>query len=98
MVGNVIRQLKAETPKELFFKKAPVAVLINIFEKSPTYVSQIAKETNVTFAHLNDIVTIFEKYGLVEKGKLRGRTRYVTITEQGKDVAASAMAIMSSKK
>lgn len=89
---------KSRNAERTFFKKAPVAVLVNIFEKSPTYVSQIGKDTNITFAHLNDIVKIFKKYGLVEIGKKTGRTRYVTITEQGKDVAASAMAIMSSKK
>lgn len=93
----MIRQLKAETPKELFFKKAPAAVLINIFEKSPTYASQIGNDTNITFAHLNDIVKILEKYGLIAISKKTGRMKYISITEQGKDIAASIMAIISFK-
>ena len=98
MVGNVIRQLKAETPKELFFKKAPVAILINIFEKSPTFSLQIWRETNVDTPAINKIIKIFKKYDLITISKKTGRTKYISITEQGKDLAGSVMAIIGSKK
>ena len=94
----MIRQLKAETVKELCLKKAPVEVLMNLYEKSQTYLSQMWKDTNVSYAHLDKILKIFEENGLLKKGKLKGRTRYLEITEKGKGVAEALMPIISLKK
>ena len=89
---------KAKKIKELFIRKKPSMILLNIFEKSPTFASQISKDTNTTFLHSERIIAEFEKYGIITISKKTGRTKYITITEQGKDLAGSLMAIIGFKK
>lgn len=88
---------KVKTLKQLFLKEKPLRILLNIFENSQTYASQIANDTNTTYAHSEKVIAEFKKYGLITIKK-KGRTKYISITEQGKNVAGDVMSIIAFKK
>ena len=73
-------------PEELFLRKKPVRLLLNIKLGSQKYVSVLAKETDCTYSHTVKLLDIFHEIGLVEFDK-SGRIKYVKLTQDGTDLA-----------
>lgn len=77
----IIMMLKSEF-EELFLRKKPVRLLLNIKIGNTKYVSVLAKETDCTYSHTVKLLDIFMERGLVEFEK-QGRIKYVKLTEDG---------------
>lgn len=82
----IIMMLKAEF-EELFLRKKPVRLLLNIKVGGTKYVSVLAKETDCTYSHTVKLLDIFMERGLVEFEK-QGRIKYVKLTEDGVSLAS----------
>lgn len=72
--------------EELFLRKKPVRLLLNIKLGSTKYVSVLAKETDCTYSHTVKLLDIFMERGLVQFEK-QGRIKYVKLTEDGLGLA-----------
>lgn len=77
--------MKAEF-EDLFLRKKPVRLLLNIKLGGAKYVSVLAKETDCTYSHTVKLLDIFMERGLVEFEK-QGRIKYVKLTEDGVGLA-----------
>jgi DNA-binding MarR family transcriptional regulator len=71
---------------ELFLRKKPVRLILNIKLGNTKYVSVLAKETDCTYSHTVKLLDIFMERGLVEFEK-QGRIKYVKLTEDGMGLA-----------
>ena len=70
----------------LFFVK-PKTLLIELSKNGfVCYSSKLARKSNITYSHSIKILKIFEEMGLVKSLK-DGRTRPITITLKGKQIA-----------
>lgn len=72
--------------EELFLRKKPVRLLLNIKIGSNKYISVLAKETDCTYSHTVKLLELFKDLGLVEFDK-QGRIKYVKLTQEGIDIA-----------
>ena len=72
--------------EELFLRKKPVKLLLNIKNRSATYISVLAKETDCTYSHTVKLLEIFKELGLLEFSK-EGRIKYVKLTQDGQELA-----------
>lgn len=72
--------------EELFLRKKPVRLIMNIKMGGQKYVSVLAKETDCTYSHTVKLLDTFEKLGIVEFTK-EGRIKYVKLTVDGTDLA-----------
>ncbi len=72
--------------EELFLRKKPVRLLLNIKLGSNKYISVLAKETDCTYSHTVKLLELFKDLGLVEFDK-QGRIKYVKLTQEGTDIA-----------
>ncbi|MFH0832144.1 MAG: hypothetical protein V1900_00260 [Candidatus Aenigmatarchaeota archaeon] len=72
--------------EELFLRRKPVRLLLNIKNKGDAYVSILAKETDCTYSHTVKLLDIFMTLGLVEFEK-EGRIKFVKLTQDGLDLA-----------
>ena len=72
--------------EELFLRKKPVRLLLNITLGGTKYVSVLAKETDCTYSHTVKLLELFEQLGLVAFEK-SGRIKYVKLTADGTDLA-----------
>ncbi len=68
--------------EELFLRKKPVRLLLNIKTGGQKYVSVLAKETDCTYSHTVKLLELFKNTGLVEFVK-SGRIKYVKLTQEG---------------
>ena len=71
---------------ELLLRTKPAKLLISLNTESTKYVTVLAKEIDCTYSHVVKLLNIFVKLGLV-KYKKEGRVKYVTLTEDGKEIA-----------
>ena len=72
--------------EELFLRKKPVRLLLNIKTGSQKYVSILAKETDCTYSHTVKLLDMFHNLGIVEFKK-EGRIKYVALTQDGTELA-----------
>lgn len=72
--------------EELFLRKKPVRLLMNIKMGNMKYVSILAKETDCTYSHTVKLLEIFKNLGLVDFDK-QGRIKFVKLTQEGIDIA-----------
>jgi hypothetical protein len=72
--------------EELFLRKKPVRLLMNIKFGTSKYVSVLAKETDCTYSHTVKLLELFRLLGLVEFEK-QGRIKFVKLTPDGMDLA-----------
>jgi len=72
--------------EELFLRKKPIRLLMNIKLGSAKYVSVLAKETDCTYSHTVKLLDIFRNLGLVDFEKT-GRIKYVKLTQDGIELA-----------
>lgn len=73
--------------EELFLRKKPVRLLLNIKIGSAKYISVLAKETDCTYSHTVKLLELFNAFGLVDFEK-QGRIKYVRLTPDGNDLAS----------
>ena len=71
--------------EELFLRKKPVRLLLNIKLGNQQYVSVLAKETDCTYSHTVKLLDMFRDLGLVEFEK-EGRIKFVKLTQEGTDL------------
>ena len=86
----IVRELQKMSAKmemeELFLRKKPVRLLLNIkMGGNPKYVSILAKETDCTYSHTVKLLEIFKNLGIVEFEK-QGRIKFVKLTQDGMDL------------
>lgn len=79
--------------EELFLRKKPVRLLLNIKMGSQKYVSVLAKETDCTYSHTVKLLDIFQKLGIVEFTK-EGRIKYVKLTADGTALATDFESVL----
>lgn len=72
--------------EELFLRKKPIRLLMNIKIGSTKYVSVLAKETDCTYSHTVKLLEIFKNLGLVDFEKT-GRIKFVKLTQDGTELA-----------
>ncbi len=72
--------------EELFLRKKPVKLLLNIKMKNSTYISTLAKDTDCTYSHTVKLLDFFNNLGLVDFEKA-GRIKYVRLTQDGESLA-----------
>ncbi len=72
--------------EDLFLRKKPIRLLMNIKLGSAKYVSILAKETDCTYSHTVKLLDIFRNLGLVDFEKT-GRIKYVKLTQDGIELA-----------
>ncbi len=72
--------------EELFLRKKPVRLLMNIKLGNTKYVSILAKETDCTYSHTVKLLDLFRDLGLVDFEK-SGRIKYIKLTPEGTDLA-----------
>jgi DNA-binding MarR family transcriptional regulator len=68
--------------EEMFLRKKPVRLLLNIKMGGQKYVSVLAKETDCTYSHTVKLLDQFQELGIVDFEK-QGRIKFVTLTEDG---------------
>lgn len=79
--------------EELFLRKKPVRLLLNIKLGVSKYVSVLAKETDCTYSHTVKLLDNFMDRGLVEFEK-QGRIKYVKLTEEGTALAGDFESVL----
>lgn len=79
--------------EELFLRKKPVRLLLNIKNKGDAYVSVLAKETDCTYSHTVKLLDVFRNLGLVEFEK-EGRIKFVKLTQDGTDLAGDFESVL----
>jgi len=70
----------------LFVKEKPVRVITLLREK-PKYLSQLAKEADVTYPYITKLAKILVARGLISI-ETKGKFRVLRLTEEGKKLAA----------
>jgi len=79
--------------EELFLRKKPVRLLLNIKLGGTKYVSILAKETDCTYSHTVKLLDLFKNYGFVNFEK-QGRIKYVSLTPEGIDLAGDFESVL----
>ena len=83
---SVLKMSAKTEMEELFLRKKPVRLLLNIkIGSAPKYVSIMAKETDCTYSHTVKLLDIFKTLGIVEFEK-QGRIKYVKLTQDGMEL------------
>ena len=72
--------------EEMFLRKKPVRLLLNIKLGGHKYVSVLAKETDCTYSHTVKLLDLFKELGIVEFEK-HGRIKFVKLTDDGTALA-----------
>jgi|Deesub1362B_J571_1020462.scaffolds.fasta_scaffold06354_2 predicted transcriptional regulator len=73
--------------EELFLQKKPKEILFYLKSENSANISEIAAKTNSTYAHSFNLIRELEDLGIVITKK-KGRSKVVTLTEKGRDLAA----------
>jgi predicted transcriptional regulator len=66
----------------IFFSDKQVLVLENCDGK---YFTDVAKLCDVTFAHVHNVISLFERKGILKSEK-QGRRKFIKLTKKGKDL------------
>src|SRR3989344_8474169 len=72
--------------EDLFLRKKPVRLLLNIKIGGAKYVSVLSKETDATYSHTVKLLEMFKSHGLVDFDK-QGRIKFVKLTQDGTELA-----------
>ena len=72
--------------ENLFFRDKPARLLVHIKKEHRSYASVLSRQINATYAHTKELLDRMHSLGLVTFSKT-GRTKYVTLTPAGKDLA-----------
>ena len=73
--------------ERLFLQRKPKEILFYLKNKNSANISEIASETNSTYAHSFNLIRELEKIGVVVTTK-KGRSKIVTLTKRGKELAS----------
>ena len=79
--------------EEMFLRKKPVRLLLNIKTGGQKYVSILAKETDCTYSHTVKLLDMFQELNIVEFIK-QGRIKYVKLTEDGTALASDFESVL----
>lgn len=79
--------------EELLLRKKPAKLLISLNTEEHKYVTVLAKEIDCTYSHVVKLLDIFAKLGIV-RYKKEGRVKYITLTEEGKEIAKTLDALV----
>lgn len=79
--------------EEMFLRKKPVRLLLNIKMGGQKYVSILAKETDCTYSHTVKLLDLFQELGIVEFEK-QGRIKFVKLTEDGIALASDFESVL----
>jgi len=80
--------------KELFFRKKSIELLLALnTEEKKKYVLALSKEIDCTYPYTLELLSVFEKFGLVKLDKV-GRVKFVELTKDGKDLALQFQAAL----
>ena len=79
--------------EEMFLRKKPVRLLLNIKMGGQKYVSVLAKETDCTYSHTVKLLDMFQELGIVEFEK-HGRIKFVNLTEDGMALAGDFESVL----
>jgi DNA-binding MarR family transcriptional regulator len=79
--------------EEMFLRKKPVRLLLNIKIGGQKYVSVLAKETDCTYSHTVKLLDMFQELNIVEFVK-QGRIKYVKLTEDGVALAGDFESVL----
>jgi len=71
--------------KNMFLQEMPAKVFISLLDGN-SYITQISKNTECTYAHLFNLVKTFKKMGFVSLER-KGRTLVVKLTDSGAELA-----------
>ena len=78
---------------EMFLRKKPVRLLLNVKMGGQKYVSVLAKETDCTYSHTVKLLDMFQELGIVQFSK-QGRIKYVQLTEDGTALAGDFESVL----
>lgn len=78
--------------RNILLSKSPVNVILQL-TKGDQSISDIAREIQSTFAHVHNIVNIFEDYGYVES-KMIGSRRICKLSEKGSNVVEKIQSLL----
>ena len=71
----------------VFFKEKPARTLASLLKKDRRwYASMLCKEIDCTYPHMINVLSSFERAGLVET-QAQGRVKFVKLTALGEDLA-----------
>ena len=79
--------------EEMFLRKKPVRLLLNIKMGGQKYVSVLAKETDCTYSHTVKLLDMFQELNIVEFIK-QGRIKYVKLTDEGTALAGDFESVL----
>ncbi len=84
-----------DSTSPLLFKDKQSRLLLALNGNSKEwYISDLARETGVTYIHATKFIARCEEAGIIESEK-HGRLKRIFLTEKGKSVAASILSIMN---
>lgn len=79
--------------EEMFLRKKPVRLLLNIKMGGQKYVSVLAKETDCTYSHTVKLLDMFQDIGIVEFEK-HGRIKFVKLSDDGIALASDFESVL----
>jgi len=92
MIAEAKKQEKLDM-EEMFLRKKPVRLLLNIKMGGQKYVSVLAKETDCTYSHTVKLLDMFQDLGIVDFEK-QGRIKFVKLTEDGTALASDFESVL----
>lgn len=72
-------------PKEIFFFRKPVNILLNVYFNKKTFLLKISRDENISYDYIVRVIKFFEDKGFVSTEK-KQRCRYIYISEKGKRI------------
>jgi len=72
--------------EEMFLRRKPVHLLLNLKSEQSKYVSVLAKQTDCTYSHTVKLLEEFKDLGLVTFEK-EGRVKFISFTKEGEELA-----------
>lgn len=77
--------MNADKYISLFFREKPYKILLVVGSQGNTYISQVSKITDCTYAHTENIINQLVELGLINSSKT-GRKRNINLTQLGKEM------------
>ncbi|MDE1860485.1 MAG: MarR family transcriptional regulator [Candidatus Micrarchaeota archaeon] len=88
----------ADSIGTLFFKDKQLRLILALTNSAKEWhLSDLSKETNVTYIHTSRFISKCEKYGLVATER-HGRIKKLVLTEKGKEIAKGLNSVMEKVK
>ena len=76
----------------LFFKEKQVRIISALLADKEWHISDLAKETNVTYIHTSNFINRCESMGIMGSEK-HGRIKRVFLTDKGREIAKELSSI-----